>query len=504
MSYFQFVLIEMEPEKKLSWQFLKNTAEALDSYRVRALIDAKDDIFAAQVYDEDQYYKILFEMVDKEQMKFGLLDNLKKKYDDGTKIVKQFAQEHSMSVNEAFSYLELLNREGFITVEDLYDKNDVNGQEDPLFKGLNIIINDGINPSKSIYEPVKVIFDAKICSGCGQCAGICPVNCIKIYNGFGTIDEDKCIRCGLCYYFCPRTYLPVRLLNMRQENTDELKEIPKIGYFTEAYAARTSIKEIQEKCQDGGITSTCLLYLFENHLIDHALGAKMSRTPWRPEPVLMNSKEDVLLTAGTKYVNNPTLQLLNGLNGSVERLAIVGVPCMMQALLKSKIYDLKIPSLQSVQYRIGIFCMESFSYESLTEICKILDVDINNVKKTDINKGKFFIYTLDGNELSVPIKEISHLARPDCELCFDLTSESADISIGSIGAPAGWNTVIIRTEKGKELFDALDRKGLIESKKLDEVKPGLPMVKKIANSKRNKCKKHVLEKQQDHQRFPAY
>ncbi|GAH35471.1 unnamed protein product, partial [marine sediment metagenome] len=34
------------------------------------------------------------------------------------------------------------------------------------------------------------------------------------------------------------------------------------------------------------------------------------------------------------------------------------------------------------------------------------------------------------------IKEIGHLAREDCEVCFDLTSEAADISIGSIGSPS--------------------------------------------------------------------
>jgi coenzyme F420 hydrogenase subunit beta len=177
---------------------------------------------------------------------------------------------------------------------------------------------------------------------------------------------------------------------------------------------------------------------------------------------------------------------------------------MMQALLKSKMYDLDIPSQKNILYRIGIFCMESFSYDSFLKICKTLQVPIDNVKKTDINKGKFFIYTNKEEELSIPIKEINHLAREDCEVCYDLTSEFADISIGSIGSPSGWNTVLIRTEKGKELYEALIKHDLIESKSLETVKPGLSLLEKIAVSKKKKCKTHIAKKLNEHIRTPSY
>jgi coenzyme F420 hydrogenase subunit beta len=126
------------------------------------------------------------------------------------------------------------------------------------------------------------------------------------------------------------------------------------------------------------------------------------------------------------------------------------------------------------------------------------------VKKTNINKGKFFVYSNSGEELTVPIKEIGHLARADCEVCFDLTSESADISIGSIGSPSGWNTVLIRTEIGKELYHNLIETDLIESKPLADVKPGLPSLEKIAKSKKTKCTKYIDEKKTENLRYPHY
>jgi coenzyme F420 hydrogenase subunit beta len=74
-----------------------------------------------------------------------------------------------------------------------------------------------------------------------------------------------------------------------------------------------------------------------------------------------------------------------------------------------------------------------------------------------------------------------------------LTSESADISIGS---PSDWNTIIIGTQIGKDLYSALIENDLIESKKIEDVKPGLPLLEKIAKSKRNKCTKHINKKKE--------
>jgi coenzyme F420 hydrogenase subunit beta len=502
-----YIRMFMSSEDNISWELIKNVADALDSYRIRALIDAKQDILDVGIYNESQYEQILFKMFDEEQLKYSLYDLLKKNSKNTFDNIKQFSETNSIEIYKALSLLELLKNEKLVLVEEIYDKmeGDENTPEKLIFKDFSIKTTNGkASKLRTIYEPVKVIFESKSCSGCGLCAGICPVNCLTIYNGFGKFDEEKCIRCGLCYFACPRSYLPVKILNMAQDNTSEVKEYGKIGSYIEAYSARTKIKEISEVCQDGGISSTCLYYLLDKKKVDAALGAKMSRTLWRPEPILLKNKEEIIQTAGTKYVNNPNLQILNQVEVKNKKLAVAGVPCQMQALLKSKIYNIDIPSLNNIEYRIGIFCMESFSYENLLKICEVLKTDIKNARKMDINKGKFFVFTNDGEELTVPIKEISHLAREDCELCFDLTSESADISVGSIGSPSGWNTVLLRTEKGKQLFEELLSNDLIESKPLGDVKPGLSLLLRVANSKRIKCKKHITTKKDENKRAPSY
>ncbi|MFX0106551.1 MAG: coenzyme F420 hydrogenase/dehydrogenase beta subunit N-terminal domain-containing protein, partial [Candidatus Hodarchaeota archaeon] len=371
----------MSSEEIFSWEILKNVADTLDSYRIRALIDAKQDILEAGIYNESQYETILFKMFDNERLKYSLFNLLKNNSNNNFEVITQFSETNSIDVYKTLSLLELLKNEKLVTVEESYDKieGDEDNTEKLIFKDIIIKPTKNlISDLKPIYEPVKVIFNSKNCSGCGLCAGICPVNCLQIYNGFGKIDEDKCIRCGLCYFLCPRTYLPVKILNMAQENIAEIKNYSKVGYYMEAYSAKTKIKEIAKVCQDGGIASTCIHYLLDKNKIDIAIGAKMSNTLWRPEPLLIKNKEDIISTAGTKYVNNPNLQLLNQNELKEKKIAVVGVPCQMQALLKSKIYDIGFPSINNVEYRIGIFCMESFSYESLLKICEKMNVDIKN------------------------------------------------------------------------------------------------------------------------------
>jgi len=41
------------------------------------------------------------------------------------------------------------------------------------------------------------------CIGCGDCARICPMKCIKMIERKAIIKEKECIRCYCCHEFCP-------------------------------------------------------------------------------------------------------------------------------------------------------------------------------------------------------------------------------------------------------------------------------------------------------------
>lgn len=49
---------------------------------------------------------------------------------------------------------------------------------------------------------MKAVVDKEKCTGCGQCADICPVEAIIIEDETAVINDD-CIECGICVDTCP-------------------------------------------------------------------------------------------------------------------------------------------------------------------------------------------------------------------------------------------------------------------------------------------------------------
>lgn len=45
--------------------------------------------------------------------------------------------------------------------------------------------------------------DSSLCDICGTCAGVCPVDAIRIFEFKVEIDNEKCIDCKNCLIICP-------------------------------------------------------------------------------------------------------------------------------------------------------------------------------------------------------------------------------------------------------------------------------------------------------------
>ena len=62
-------------------------------------------------------------------------------------------------------------------------------------------------PGNLPYKPYPDLHRAPAsldnCTLCGTCAGICPVDAIRIHNGILSTDEQKCIICQACVKKCP-------------------------------------------------------------------------------------------------------------------------------------------------------------------------------------------------------------------------------------------------------------------------------------------------------------
>ena len=270
------------------------------------------------------------------------------------------------------------------------------------------------------------------------------------------------------------------------------------GKYKEVMALKTKDAKIGGVAQDGGVVSTILSYALDQGVIDGALLAGKSDTPWLPKPVVATTKEEILAAAGTKYTISPNMSQIKhaAREYGLEKIAIVGTPCQIYAARKMQLYPFGARHIaDKIALTVGIFCTENFSYAGLKTViedhCK---VPVGSVTKMEIGKGKFSVK--GAKDVAIPIKETHKYEQDGCHVCSDLTAEFADISTGSIGTPDGWSTTFTRTTKGSDLMKKAIAAGLFEKKEMAEFAApmGLAMLEKLETGKKDKSKKTVAER----------
>jgi len=146
-----------------------------------------------------------------------------------------------------------------------------------------------------------------------------------------------------------------------------------------------------------------------------------------------------------------------------------------------------------VNLKIGLFCMENFSYSYMKEMLKEYDVDINDITQFRIEKGHLWAYLTEDRVVKIPLDKTKKCMRKNCKVCMDFTSEQSDVSVGSVGSPEGWSTVIIRTDKGLELIEAAEGDNSIETKPMSE--GGLKIMEKLAKEKKSENKAEISKRE---------
>ncbi|WP_456481290.1 Coenzyme F420 hydrogenase/dehydrogenase, beta subunit C-terminal domain [Methanopyrus sp.] len=262
-----------------------------------------------------------------------------------------------------------------------------------------------------------------------------------------------------------------------------------VGEYREVYLARATDGRIRERGQDGGTTTALLAHALEEGTVE-AVIASATAEPWKPEPTIVTDPDELLETAGSKYAISPNVSALNEAVASYESVALVGTPCQVTAVRKAKRFPYGLANVaERTKLTVGIFCTENFHYDDLMKLLEDMGVSVENVERMDISGGKFIVRTEDGSEYSVPVSKLGDYANEACSYCTDLTAENADISVGSVGAPDGWNVVLVRTEAGEEVFRSAVDAGVLEVEDVEEGKPDL--LERLADDKRKRINSSV-------------
>lgn len=61
----------------------------------------------------------------------------------------------------------------------------------------------------------KLSIDGNLCTGCGACVQVCPVDCLSLEEGLARVTGDHCIHCAHCRAVCPVAAIEVEVLDPR-------------------------------------------------------------------------------------------------------------------------------------------------------------------------------------------------------------------------------------------------------------------------------------------------
>lgn len=157
------------------------------------------------------------------------------------------------------------------------------------------------------------------CTGCGACYNICPTEAIKMETNsegflYPVIDKEKCISCGLCKEKCPA-------ISPNFNN----------ALIPDCYAALAD-DETRMASSSGGAFSVIANYFLENK--GYVCGAAWTENN-TVEHILINSKEELELLRGSKYVQSDTKKVFLQIQKLLKDnhiVMFVGCPCQVAGI----------------------------------------------------------------------------------------------------------------------------------------------------------------------------
>lgn len=335
-------------------------------------------------------------------------------------------------------------------------------------------------PGKTwFFELAATVIDADRCVRCGACVAACPTDSIGVSGADLPYLVKMCTGCSLCWDFCPRGGLRYEATWLAPElDADAVTSAPLerlapppalgapggLGAVRESHAVRVrpDSKLAAPAAQDGGVVSAVLIAALEAGAIDGALVAREDpETPWRGVPHLATSVEELAECAGSFYNQTLALAALDleraGL-GPDARIALVGTPCEIQGIraLQRRAWRRGSSRVDAVTLTIALLCSKSFDYERLMigALAAERGIDLALVGKVDVVHGRLVVLDRGGATLvDEPVKGFHGAALKGCDECADFLGRAADLSVGSVGSPAGWSSVLVRTARGRQALD---------------------------------------------------
>jgi 3,8-divinyl protochlorophyllide a 8-vinyl-reductase (ferredoxin) len=277
--------------------------------------------------------------------------------------------------------------------------------------------------------------------------------------------KDLCSECGLCdtYYIhyvkeaCAFLHQQIAELEAEAhgrsrdlDNEDDLY----FGVQQKMIAARKQ-KPI-EGAQWTGIVSTIAIAMLNRGLVEGVVCVQSSQEDrFQPQPIIATTAAEILAARVNKPTLSPNLSVLEQIEQSgMKRLLVIGVGCQIQAL-RAVEKELGLEKL----YVLGTPCTDNVTRAGLQKFLETTSKSPDTVVHYEFMQDyRVHFKHADGSIEKVPFfglktNKLKDVFAPSCLSCFDYVNSLADLVVGYMGAPFGWQWIVVRNQRGQEMLD---------------------------------------------------
>jgi coenzyme F420-reducing hydrogenase beta subunit len=277
--------------------------------------------------------------------------------------------------------------------------------------------------------------------------------------------KELCSECGLCdtYYIyyvrqaCAFINQQISklesLVHHRSRNLDNQDELY-FGVHQQMFAARK--QQPIEGAQWTGIVSSIAIEMLNRGLVEGVVCVKSTpEDRFQPMPILARTPEEVLAARVNKPTLSPNLSVLEQIESSgLNRLLVIGVGCQIQAL---RAVEQKL-GLEKL-YVLGTPCVDNVTRAGLQKFLETTSRSPETVVHYEFMQDfRVHFKHEDGSVETVPFfglktNVLKDVFAPSCMSCFDYVNSLADLVVGYMGAPFGWQWIMVRNDTGQEMLD---------------------------------------------------
>ncbi len=333
---------------------------------------------------------------------------------------------------------------------------------------------------------LEEIVEGGLCIGCGLCQAVAAAGRIRVVLTPEGRERPvaphalDAATLGRINAVCPGTQVPGAAAGAAGSGAAHDLVWGPAEHLAVAHAGDP---DVRYRAATGGVLTALGQFLLASGRVKFIVHVAASREdPIRSERRLSFDAASVLEGAGSRYGPAAPLVDFTALLERGEPFALIAKPCDVAAVRNLAKIDSRVD--RYLRYALTFVCGGASDLTKSEDVASGLGIRRDRLSlfryRGNGNPGPTRLETLDGRAFELTYQqmwedEAQWRIQPRCKICPDAIGESADLAASDVwpgGAPAGedegFNGVIVRTERGLDLYRAALAAGaLVETRSID-------------------------------------